>query len=80
MNNTDKKQKVAPTMKGEGLPQNPGQAMFPTNLPEGIVSILQQIEAKRNEAITVKLIFDPTPSNYQVCARTNWGRELGQTE
>ena len=65
-------------MKGEGLPQNPGQAMFPTNLAEGLVEIHEQITLKRNEGITVKLILDPPPTSYQVTeddllmTMTNW--------
>ena len=66
MNNTTKKGKTPPTMEGEGLPQNPGQAMFPTDLSEGLIELHGQIHLKRNEGITVKLMLDPLPTSYQV--------------
>ena len=53
-------------MKGPGLPQNAGQAMFPMDMDEGLVWILQQQEMKRNEAVNVTLTFSPTPKNYDV--------------
>ena len=53
-------------MKAKGLPQNTGQAMFPTDTEERLVWILQQQEMKMSEAVNVTLILNPIPKNYDV--------------
>ena len=60
------KKTTVPLMKPQGLPQNPGQAMFPNDQPDGFMHILGQAFYKRKECTVVKLTLDPPPLKFEV--------------